>query len=72
MRTVPECQFGAAVALVQPEPSTEMRKEKINIHLVSRKCVGSCTLEWGQEQELLGLCPREAMCHCSPGSGGSQ
>lgn len=43
--------------MVQPEPSTEqtlMRKEKINIPRVSRKCVGSCTLEWGQEQEQVG------------------
>lgn len=43
--------------MVQPEPGTEqalMRKEKINIPRVSRKRVGSCTPEWGQEQEHMG------------------
>lgn len=53
MRAIPECLFGAAVALVQAECGTEMRKEKINIHIVSRKCGGSCTLERAQEQELV-------------------
>lgn len=68
-------------ALVQPEPSTEqalMKKEKISTHRVSRKRVGSCTLEWGQEQEHGGLLhrgsagpcdPREATFRCSSGSG---
>lgn len=68
-------------ALVQPEPGTEqalMRKEEISTHRVSRKRVGSCTLEWGQEQERGGLLhrgsagpgdPREATFRCSSGSG---
>lgn len=58
MRTIPECQFGAAVALVQPESGTEMREEKINIniHTVSGKCGGSCTWR-GTGAGAVGLCP---------------
>lgn len=60
-------------ALVQPEPGTEqalMRKEQINIHIVSRKCVGSCTLEWGQcgdrSRSTRGLLHRGSAGPCEP------
>lgn len=45
--------------LFQPEPGTEqaLMRKKINIHLVNKKCIGSCILKWGQcEDRTRSIC----------------
>lgn len=51
------CMCSRLQVLFQPEPGTEqtlMRKKKINIHQVNKKCIGSCILKWGQCEDRTG------------------
>lgn len=54
------CTCSQMQVLFQPEPGTEqalMRKKKINIHLVTKKCIGSCIFKWGQcEDRTRNMC----------------
>lgn len=68
MRTIPECQFGAAVALVQPESGTEMREDQYQYSHSEWEMWWFLHLERDRSRSC-GAVPREPRCQCSPGSG---